>query len=88
MFISVLLPLPELPMIAMKSPRSIRSETARSARTLIGPSAYVRVASRNWITGGAGRAAWPSRTLRSSPEGSLGSGPARATSGRMRRTRR
>ena len=33
MFISVLLPLPELPMIATKSPRSICSVTPRSACT-------------------------------------------------------
>ena len=32
MFISVLLPLPELPMIATKSPRSMLSDTPRSAR--------------------------------------------------------
>ena len=33
MCISVLLPLPELPITATYSPRSIRSETPRSART-------------------------------------------------------
>ena len=37
MFISVLLPLPELPMIATKSPRSIWSVTPRSACTAISP---------------------------------------------------
>ena len=43
MFISVLLPLPELPMIATKSPRSMRSETLRSARTLIWPRSKIFV---------------------------------------------
>ena len=33
MFMSVVLPLPELPMIATNSPRSMRSETPSSART-------------------------------------------------------
>jgi hypothetical protein len=37
MFISVLLPLPELPMIATRSPVSMRSDTLRSARTRICP---------------------------------------------------
>ena len=45
MFISVLLPLPELPMIATRSPRSIRSETLRSARTRICPSSKILVTS-------------------------------------------
>ena len=34
MFISVVLPLPELPMIATNSPRSMRSDTPASARTV------------------------------------------------------
>ncbi len=34
MFISVLLPLPELPMIATYSPRSMRSDTPTSACTV------------------------------------------------------
>jgi hypothetical protein len=33
MFISVVLPLPELPMIATNSPRSMRSDTPSSAGT-------------------------------------------------------
>jgi hypothetical protein len=33
MFISVVLPLPELPMIATNSPRAMRSETPASAWT-------------------------------------------------------
>ena len=37
MFISVDLPLPEGPMIATYSPRSIRSETPRSACTRFSP---------------------------------------------------
>ncbi len=39
MCIIVLLPLPELPMMARNSPRSISSETPCSARTSIEPSA-------------------------------------------------
>ena len=39
MFMSVLLPLPEAPMIATKSPRSTTSDTPRSARTSTAPSA-------------------------------------------------
>ena len=38
MFISVLLPLPEAPMIATKSPRSTAKLTPRSACTAVGPS--------------------------------------------------
>ena len=45
MFISVVLPLPELPMIATRSPVSIRNETLRNARTLICPSAKIFVTS-------------------------------------------
>ena len=87
MFISVLLPLPELPMIATKSPRSICSETSRSARTLIWPSSKIFETSCSSITGrraarraapaGARGAARDQRPLRGVRAPALASAPAR-----------
>ena len=90
MFISVVLPLPDAPMIATYSPRSIRRLTPRSACTAMSPTLYVLCTSSRSITGEPDRRERgpldrPRRASRCEPA-RVAAGPlARATAGRSRR---
>ena len=53
MFIIVLLPEPDGPTIARKSPRCTSRSTDRSAGTVTWPMSYVRLMSRRLMIGGS-----------------------------------